>query len=523
MCNIHNIAFRYGLAETIIGFCDIRYEGFTDFGGIRHACQKVIVPSKEEYHECGTCIPTWLKSNAGQPNLWDISDLTSLVSGYELEESQRGDEVMKIIVRNEAYLKRRPTCSSLSLTTVVSFEYPGETAIKHQHCVNDEFLARRYKRKQFQLHRLGQQQEYQIYVDASQAHKLAVSKLEESTLVQEVLHLRTSGDTTDGCPTEGSGHEENFCQPASREIGRYEQQRDGVYRFHTASRKPDDQLETQSVTTETSETSTTSQGKAEDTTDGSSLSPETAVSELDDSEAESPDKQEAWNISRRCIRPRLIPENERIQEELKQQRCLLPLDSEGGKAVLAEIKEYLSLSVESTPAEVFALQNRIPSLFKSIKEGKVPLRPRSRVPTRKKYWKRDIGLRRPARVSDERWTINSEFVRAWDALRWTDLEDTYPPLLVQRHKRAVIRKKDIASTREVQVEIKPESPVSGISQANPHQPKVPSRLRITTTCEEPRPVSEVSTVSLDKELIVGRPFPLYNKICVNVLTPQRVF
>jgi hypothetical protein len=180
----------------------------------------------------------------------------------------------------------------------------------------------------------------------------------------------------------------------------------------------------------------------------------------------------------------------------------LPLNSERGKATLAKIKEYLSLSAELTSAEVFALQDRIPSLLESIRENTVPLRSNVRLPGSRPNWKRDLGLQRLESVSDERWVINFEFAYAWDTLSWDDLGDHNEHLLGPKPKR-IEKKKNSVPTKQMQPDIKLEATFSGTPRAIPHQPKIPSKLRTSSVTGDTYSVVEDSPTSPDKEQSIG--------------------
>ena len=80
-----------------------------------------------------------------------------------------GKDVMATIVRNESHLRKRAKISRVTLIPAISMGFPAPSELHYQCCVNEEFLARRLKRRYFQQH-LEHRGEYQDFLEAAQAH-----------------------------------------------------------------------------------------------------------------------------------------------------------------------------------------------------------------------------------------------------------------------------------------------------------------------------------------------------------------
>jgi hypothetical protein len=111
----------------------------------------------------------------------DLIDLNSPNSGNDVESYISCDEkdVMAIIVRNESHLRKRAEISRVALGPAISFGFPTTSELHYQCCVNEEFLARRLKRRYFQQH-LEHRGEYQDFLRAAQVHLDARAALNSS-------------------------------------------------------------------------------------------------------------------------------------------------------------------------------------------------------------------------------------------------------------------------------------------------------------------------------------------------------
>lgn len=101
----------------------------------------------------------------------DLIDLSSSEIGDDVPGYLSCDakDVMAMIVRNESRLWKRAKISRVVPTASIILPYPTHTELDYQYCVNEEFLARRLKRRYFQQH-LEYRGEYQEYLEAAQAH-----------------------------------------------------------------------------------------------------------------------------------------------------------------------------------------------------------------------------------------------------------------------------------------------------------------------------------------------------------------
>jgi len=141
---------------------------------------------------CMACSP----DPAGQ----DLIDLNSPDVRHDVESYISYDEnsVMATIVRNESHFRKRAKISRVTLTPAVPLGFPTPSELHYQCCLNEEFLARRLKRRYFQQH-LEHRREYQDFLEAAQAHLDARATLNSSIFsVQGSSQATTSTGNVQG-------------------------------------------------------------------------------------------------------------------------------------------------------------------------------------------------------------------------------------------------------------------------------------------------------------------------------------
>jgi hypothetical protein len=134
----------------------------------------------------------------------DLIDLNSPNAGNDVESYISCDEkdVMAIIVRNESHFRKRAEISRVALSPALSFGFPTTSELHYQCCVNEEFLARRLKRRYFQQH-LEHRGEYQDFLRVAQVHLDARAALNSSIFsVQGSPQATTSTGNAHGAAPE---------------------------------------------------------------------------------------------------------------------------------------------------------------------------------------------------------------------------------------------------------------------------------------------------------------------------------
>jgi hypothetical protein len=134
----------------------------------------------------------------------DLVDLNSPYAEHDVESYISCDEkdIMATIVRNESHLRQRAQMSHVTPTPAISLGFPTTSELHYQCCVNEEFLARRLKRRYFQEH-LRSRGDYQDFLEAAQAHLNARAALNSSVFsIQEPPQTTNSTGNGQGAATQ---------------------------------------------------------------------------------------------------------------------------------------------------------------------------------------------------------------------------------------------------------------------------------------------------------------------------------
>lgn len=182
MCRFFKITYACEHRDVIKTPCQWRDEGMIDIHGEVIPCDKSSKKLKDFTRDCMACSPRpvlrYLPDSAGQ----DLINLNSLQKQYDVEAYLPLEQkaVMAIIVRNEGYLRKRIKVPSIIQAPPISLDGVSKSDIQYQCCLNDEFLARRLKKRCFQHHLNGRSIDYQVYLEAVQAHLDAKAALNNS-------------------------------------------------------------------------------------------------------------------------------------------------------------------------------------------------------------------------------------------------------------------------------------------------------------------------------------------------------
>jgi len=190
MCRIFNSIYACGHRDVIKAPCEWRDEGRINIFGKRIPCENSTRNLADLTRHCMTCSP--------DPARQDLVDLSSSCAERDVESLISSDEndIMATIVRNESHLRKRAKMSCVTPTPATSLGFLTTSELQYRYCVNEEFLARRLKRRYLQEH-LGYRGDYQDFLEAAQAHLNARAALNSSVFsIQESLQATDS--TGDG-------------------------------------------------------------------------------------------------------------------------------------------------------------------------------------------------------------------------------------------------------------------------------------------------------------------------------------
>lgn len=186
MCRIFKIIYACGHRDVIKAPCEWREEGRINILGRRVPCENSTRNLADLSRHCMACSP--------DPAGPDLINLSSRGVEYDVESYISFDEkdVMATIIRNESHIRKRAKMSRVTLTPARSSGFPTMSELNYQYHVNEEFLARRLKRRCFQQH-LEHRGEYQDFLEAAQDHLDARMALNTSVFsIQESPQATTS-------------------------------------------------------------------------------------------------------------------------------------------------------------------------------------------------------------------------------------------------------------------------------------------------------------------------------------------
>jgi hypothetical protein len=178
MCRIFKIVYACGHRDAIKAPCEWRDEGRINIFGKRVPCEKSRRNLADLNRYCMACSPTPGGRNLVNPNSSACEDdVDSYIACGERD-------TMAIIVRNESQLRMRSRVARVVPSPAISLGFPTSSELHHRFCMNEEFLARRLKRRYFQAH-LNGRGEYQDFLEASQNHLDARAALNNSIFTVE--------------------------------------------------------------------------------------------------------------------------------------------------------------------------------------------------------------------------------------------------------------------------------------------------------------------------------------------------
>jgi hypothetical protein len=187
MCRIFKITYACGHRDDVEAPCEWRDEGIVDSRGISHPCESFKRNLADLGRLCLSCSPRPALphiDNRQDPAGQDLIKLYSPKAERQSDQPMESDEMgtAAILVRNEAYLRKRARRALFIPTPTKSLRTPTAQELHIQFCVNEEFLTRRAKRNRLREHLDGKLEDYWVYCDAAQAHQDAQAVLENSVL-----------------------------------------------------------------------------------------------------------------------------------------------------------------------------------------------------------------------------------------------------------------------------------------------------------------------------------------------------
>jgi hypothetical protein len=449
MCCIFKIIYACGHRDVIKAPCEWRDEGSINILGRCVPCENSTSNLADLGRLCMACSPVCVGQN--------LVDLNSSDHEHDVDSYIACDEkdVITTTVRNESHLRMRARICCVTPTPPISLGFPTSTELHYQFCVNEEFLARRLKRRYFQ-HHLDGHGEYQDFLEASQVHLDARASLNSSIFSVEtsVQATRSTGNEqevaaqtmrtlTADSSTQTDEIEEAVVHPSNppppSSLGSNDSSmtilpfspRDPSSLSPVASPEPDNSIEWAAdsrpqyrnnlrriqeahgnyqfvIDDEVSEFIISHEGgessnliePAGETQEQKYLVQE-HLAELTDFVNDLSDEYAKRGMSR--------PDPPVVK---------IPLDSPKSIARLADIRLFLGMRPGTEPLDIWNFAARNNDLMGFITDNTLPIRHRKIGQAKRPGFDRDPGLDKVLDYADEKWGLREGFIDIWNSLHW---------------------------------------------------------------------------------------------------------
>jgi hypothetical protein len=450
MCRIFKIIYACGHRDVIKAPCEWRDEGGINILGRRVPCENSTSNLADLGRLCMACSPVSVGQN--------LVDLNSSAHEHDVDSYIACDEkdIVTTIVKNESHLRMRSRICRVTPTPPISLGFPTPPELHFQFCVNEEFLARRLKRRYFQ-HHLDGHGEYQDFLEASQVHLDARASLNSS-----IFNVETFVQVT---PSTGN-EQETAAQTMRTQTADSSTQTNEI---EEAVVHPSDLPPLSSLGSNDSSMTILPSSPRVPNSLSPVVSPEPdnfikwiadsrpqyrnnlrRIQEahgncrfvIDDEVSEFIISHEEGGESSNLIEPVSEAQEQKHldQEQLAQltdfvndlsdeyaKRGMsrpyppvvkIPLDSPKGIALLADIRLFLGMRPGTEPLDIWNFAARNNDLMGYITGNTLPIRHKKIAQAKRPGFDRDPGLNTVLDYADDKWRLREGFIDIWNSLHW---------------------------------------------------------------------------------------------------------